>query len=109
MKRMKKIVITLFIMLALSACSKPIPADKFAYIGYWQGPGMYLEILPDGTFDYQRGGTSISSSVDEFDGDNFLVDMLIMNTTFEVSQPPFFSDGQWSMVVDGVRLTRTDD
>ena len=76
MKLMKKIVITLFIMLALSACSKPIPADKFAYIGYWQGPGMYLEILPDGTFDYQRGGTS---------------------------------DGQWSMVVDGVRVTRTDD
>ncbi|NMM42477.1 hypothetical protein [Pseudoalteromonas arctica] len=65
---------------------------------YWQGSGMYLEILPDGTFDYQRGGTSISSSVDEFDGDNFLVDMLIMNTTFEVSQPPFFSDGQWLLM-----------
>ncbi|WP_257323980.1 membrane lipoprotein lipid attachment site-containing protein [Pseudoalteromonas rhizosphaerae] len=62
---MKKIVITLFIMLALSACSKPIPANKFVYIGYWQGPGMYLEILPDGTFDYQRDGTSISSSVDD--------------------------------------------
>lgn len=106
---MKKIIITLFPILALSACSKPIPNDKYAYIGYWQGSGMYLEIEPDGTFDYQRGGTSISSSIDEFDGDNFLVDMLIMNTTFEVSQPPFFSDGQWLMVVDGVKLIRADD
>lgn len=102
-----------FLMLAamlLAACSSPLPPDRADYAGNWQSPEMALLILQDGSVSYKRlkGGatTSVSGPMKEFVGDDFVVGIGFLTTTFEVSEAPHVIDGRWQMVVDGVRLTR---
>jgi hypothetical protein len=94
----------------LTACSEPVSQLKRDYVGDWQGPRMTLSIRADGTVEYERikegGNVSIKGPLKEFRGDDFVVGVSFLTTTFEVSEPPHEVDGQWQMVVDGVRLTR---
>ena len=102
-------LLTLF----LFACSKPLAEDKQGYVGEWQSKEMQLLILQDGTVAYKRlkggGTTSINGPLKEFSGDDFIVGILFLTTTFDVSQPPTQVDGQWQMVVDGVQLTKVEE
>jgi hypothetical protein len=105
-------IITAFIFLIfLSACSNPLPEDKLNYAGEWRSKEMYLLILQDGTVAYERlkggGTTSVNGPLKEFIGDDFVVGIGFMTTTFEVTEPPNETNGTWKMVVDGIRLTRT--
>lgn len=97
--------------IALSACGKPVPPEKAAYVGEWKAPGMYLLLLQDGSVDYKRikSGvtTSVSGPLQGFEGDNFVVGIGLMKTTFVVSKPPYQDGTVWKMVVDGVELTRS--
>ncbi|GGO67534.1 hypothetical protein [Bowmanella pacifica] len=108
-----RIAALLLFLMVLTGCSKPLPEDKLMYAGEWQSREMYLLILPDGTVAYERlkngGTTSINGPLKEFNGDNFVVGFGPFNSNFEVSEPPHLVDGQWQMVVDGVRLTRSPD
>jgi len=110
--RMKKIFLASLFFLVLVSCSNPIPESKMDYVGVWQGRGMGLLILPDGTVSYERlkegGKVSVNGPLKEFVGDDFVVGVLFITTTFEVSEPPHEVNGQWQMVVDGVRLNRVD-
>lgn len=110
---MKNILVSLIIIWGLTGCSKPLPDDKLDYAGEWQSKEMYLLILEDGTVAYQRlqrgGSTSINGPLKEFVGDDFIVGLAFLTTTFEVSQPPQLSDGKWTMVVDGVKLIKTEE
>jgi len=94
----------------LQGCDAPIPPDKTAYIGEWRGADMRLAISSDGYVDYARqkgsGKTSIQAPIARFEGDDLVVGIGWFTTTFKVSQPPYFFDGAWRMVVDGVALTR---
>jgi hypothetical protein len=97
--------------LLLAACGEPLPQDKHEYAGEWRGAQMRLLITPDGRCEYERlrqGGasTSISAPIQRFEGDNFVVGVGPMSTTFVVTRPPHVSEGRWKMVVDGVELTR---
>ena len=98
--------------LLLQACSQPLPPDRLQYVGEWRGTGVYLLILADGTVSYQRlkdgGRVSINAPLKSFDGDDFIVGVAFLTTTFEVSQPPTETEDGWTMVVDGVTLTRVD-
>ena len=95
---------------ALSACSKPIPPEKSAYVGDWRGTGMELSIYQDGSVEYTRvqGGArkSINMPLKEFQGDNFVVGVGPLSTTFSVSAPPHQVGVDWKMTVDGVELTK---
>src|SRR6266581_5499177 len=95
---------------ALSACGKPVPAEKAAYVGEWQSPGMTLLITQDGGVQYKRikGGvtTEVNGPLQRFEGDSFVVGVLSLSTSFQVSKPPFEQGGRWKMVVDGVELTK---
>lgn len=97
----------------LFACSKPLPDNRLDYVGEWQSKEMRLLILADGTVAYKRlkggGTTSINGPLKAFSGDNFVVGILFLTSTFDVSQPPTQVNGQWQMVVDGVRLTRVEE
>lgn len=99
--------------LLLTACGKPVPADKAAYVGYWQGPGMALQIAQDGSVNYKRvkgaQTTTINAPLQGFKGDNFDVGVGSLVTTFVVGTPPHEVNGQRRMVVDGVELTRTSE
>ena len=96
--------------LTLSACGKPVPQDKSGYVGEWRSPTMGLSISQEGSVAYKRtkGGvtTSINGPLRRFEGDNLVVGIPFMTTTFEVSKPPFQEAGTWKMVVDGVELTK---
>jgi hypothetical protein len=97
--------------LLLAACSEPLPKDRLGYAGEWQAPGVYLLITPDGRCEYQRksgsSNVSIQAPIKRFEGDNFVVGVGFLTTTFVVSKPPASDDGKWKMTVDGVELTRT--
>jgi len=94
----------------LIACAKPVPADKAAYVGEWTSPTMALLITQDGSVRYKRlvGGAtkSIDAPLKEFQGDNFVVGLGPMKTTFVVSVPPHRDGDSWKMTVDSVELTR---
>lgn len=98
---------------ALAACGKPVPPDKAAYVGEWKRPTMYLLITQDGAVRYKRlkggGSTSITGPLQGFGGDNFEVGLGPIRSTFVVTRPPREANGRWTMVVDGVELTRTSD
>lgn len=110
---MKKLFVILLSLFALTGCSDSLPQNKLSYVGEWQSVDMYLLILSDGTISYKRthkgGTTTINAPIKEFIDDDFVVGFAFLTTTFFVSQPPYLSDGQWVMEVDGVTLIKTDE
>ena len=110
MKKHALMVILLTATLTLSACGKPVPPEKSAYVGEWRAQTMALLITQDGSVVYKRikGGltTSVNGPLRRFEGDNFVVGIPLVSTTFEVSKPPYQEAGRWKMVVDGEELTK---
>lgn len=110
--RMLKAVFALLVVATLAACGKPLPADKAAYAGQWNGPKMEMLITADGRVDYKRenvdgnGNTSVKAPIKEFVGNNLVVGLGPMATTFVVSAPPHQDGEAWKMTVDGVELTK---
>ena len=94
----------------LAGCAKPIAAERAAYVGQWSGGETALQIRQDGTVDYKTkdGGVnkSVAAPLKEFIGNDFVVGVGPMSTTFVVSAPSRQADGVWKMTVDGVELTR---
>jgi hypothetical protein len=110
MRKQFRLAALIAALLALSACGQPVPEDKAAYVGEWRAQTMSLLLRQDGKVLYKRvkGGftTSINAPLQRFEGDNFVVGIPFISTTFEVSKPPYQEAGTWKMVVDGVELTR---
>ncbi|MFO1217640.1 MAG: hypothetical protein U1E89_04565 [Burkholderiaceae bacterium] len=98
------------LLASLTACGQPVPAEKAAYVGDWHGTGMDLYIDQDGTVAYKRYGGGSSRSLElplrEFQGDDFVVGVGPLSTTFQVSVPPHQDGTGWKMTVDGVELHR---
>ena len=101
------------LIIILSACSKPLPENKLNYEGEWQSKEMSLLIRRDGTVSYQRlkngTTTSVQGPIKHFEGNNFVVGLGPITTTFEVNQIPKNRDGKWTMTVDGVQLKRIEE
>ena len=95
----------------LSGCGISIPEEKREYIGRWKAPNMVLQISENGSVEYERtrngNRTKISAPIKRFQGDDFVVGIWFIKTTFNVSKPPYHNGRQWKMVVDGVELTRS--
>jgi len=108
--RRRDLLLILWLLL-LSGCSKPPPLEmRTDYVGHWQGANVSLSIFADGRLAYTRNkegkNTKINAPISEFKGDDIVVGIGFLTTTFVVSEAPHLVDGQWQMVVDGVRLTR---
>ncbi|QNA87524.1 hypothetical protein G4G28_01875 [Massilia sp. Dwa41.01b] len=90
----------------------PVPAEKMAYVGDWQGKDMRLQLAKDGQVKYKRDrpGKKLDLSVDlqRFDGNDFEVGTSLIRSRFVVSKPPHREGDKWKMTVDGVELTRVD-
>ena len=97
----------------LIGCSKPLPENKVSYVGEWKSKEMYLLILADGTVSYRRlkngGSTSINAPLQKFVGYDFVVGILYLTTTFDVSKAPYQDNGKWFMVVDGIKLSKSPE
>ncbi|MEO8673763.1 MAG: hypothetical protein ABI411_20840 [Tahibacter sp.] len=109
MKLMRRWIAPLF-ALALSGCGISIPPEKSAYVGVWRGPGLSLAISWEGSVIYRRVNgdlkTSIHGPLKAFDGDNFVVGIGPLATTFVVSVAPHREGVFWTMTVDGNRLIK---
>lgn len=96
--------------LLLAACGEPLPKERLDYAGEWEAAQVYLLITPAGRCVYERhrdsGKVSIDAPIKGFEGDNFLVGVGPLTTTFVVTKRPALVDGKWKMTVDGVELTR---
>ena len=79
-------------------------------MGEWHSASMALVITQEGRVAYKRvkgsSTTSVNGPIQKFEGNNFVVGIPYLATTFEVSKPPFEQGGRWKMVVDGVELTK---
>jgi predicted small lipoprotein YifL len=115
MRKQISSVILVTALPALSACGQPVPEDRAAYVGEWHAPAMDVQFTRDGIVRYKRvrhgtavgeATTTINAPLRRFEGDNFVVGLPFLSTTFEVSTPPHHEAGIWRMVVDGVELTR---
>jgi hypothetical protein len=84
--------------LAAQADPVPVPAEKMAYVGDWQGKDMRLQLAKDGKVKYKRNqpGKNLDLSVDlqGFNGDNFDVGVMLVRSTFVVSKPPHREGGK---------------
>ncbi len=104
----------LILVSLLGGCrvSIEMPADKLDYVGAWTSASMCLTITEQGTVSYERirksSRTRIQGPIKAFDGDDIVVGILFIKTTFEVEQPPYDDGGTWRMRVDGVDLVKTD-
>ena len=104
------LVVAGFICLMAGCNSIPVPEEKRAYVGTWEGVGFHLTIHEDGGIDYRRvkgkSATTVTGPLKSFKGDDFVVGVLFITTTFEVQHPPYPEGDDWFMVVDGVELKK---
>jgi len=88
----------------------PVPEDRLAYVGTWEGDGMTLVIGAEGSLAYHRaddGGTrSLEAPLVRFEGDDIVAGFAGIESRFEVDEPPHESEHGWEMTVDGVPLRR---
>lgn len=115
MKRMLRAtrlsVVLLAAVLLVSACEgQPLPPDKAEFAGHWRGGGIDLVIEPQGYVRYEKaegkGKVQVSGPLQGWQGDDFVVGVMVVKTKFEVDQPPHEVDGVWVMTLDGVELAR---
>jgi hypothetical protein len=98
-------------VLFTSACKgQPLPPDKAEFAGHWRGGGIDLVIRPDGYVTYEKaegkGRVEVSGPLQGWIGNDFVVGVMVVKTTFKVNEPPHQVDGVWTMTVDGVPVTR---
>jgi hypothetical protein len=102
----------LALLLALAACTQPVPVDQRAYVGHWQGEGVLLVIQANGHADYARARdnrrTNIEGPAHSFTNQGFKIGIGPLSASFKVQSPPTEVNGTWRMTVDGVELTRRD-
>ena len=107
------LLLSMVLVLLLSACSTPLPPERADYAGLWRAADTTLLITPAGRVEYvvRRGNgfsKSIKAPLQRFDGDNFVAGLGPIGTTFVVTKPPHRDEGVWKMTVDGVELVRGD-
>lgn len=102
----------LLLLLALAACTQPLPVDRRDFIGHWQGDGVLLVIQADGHARYARvkdgRRTTINGPAHSFSTDGFRIGIGPLSARFKVQSPPTETDGTWRMTVDGQVLSRID-
>ncbi len=110
--KLRTLILAIFFIAVLGGCSsKPLPPDKRDYIGEWASEHVYLQIAADGFvhYRYQKGTMSkeINAPLKHFEGNDFVVGVGFLTTTFDVSEPPYQDGLDWKMVVDEVELVRS--
>ena len=96
--------------LLLAACTQPVPAARQAFVGHWESDSVSLRITAQGRVLYKRvkgtTTTSIDAPLKAFEGDNPVVGVGPLTTTFMVTSAPHETQGRWTMTVDGEELVR---
>jgi hypothetical protein len=101
----------LSLVLFASACKgQPLPADKAEFAGHWRGGGIDLVIRPEGHVTYEKvegkGRVQVEGPLQGWIGNDFVVGVMVVKTTFKVTEAPHEDGGVWTMTMNGVELTR---
>ena len=108
-------ILALFLSLfGLVGCGQSVPPDKQAYVGEWQAEGMAVNIARSGkVIVVKEGGgkakTRVEAPLQGFVGNDFIIGLGPVKTTYTVAAPPHEVDGVWKMTVDGKELTRVEE
>lgn len=98
------------LLLLLTHCTSPLPADKRDYVGDWEGRGLRLRITGDGDLSYERTEGAVSKSVHApirtISTEAITAGVWPFKTVLRINRPPRRYAGQWRMMVDGVELHR---
>ena len=98
--------------LFLAACDNPLPPSKLNYEGTWRSEHMILVITRQGQVSYERKEgattTSINGPIKEFTKAGFTVGFGFLTSEFIVNEKPTKKNDEWTMIVDGVKLIRTN-
>jgi hypothetical protein len=110
MKRMLSAALLCALLLASACKGQPLPPDKAEFAGHWRGGGIDLVIEPQGYVRYEKaegkGKVRVSGPLQGWQGDDFVVGVMVQKTKFEVDAPPHEVDGVWMMTLNGVELAR---
>ena len=102
--------VALSLAMLLCACGNPVPPEKTAYVGEWRSATMALQITQDGNVRYARKDKGVSRSMkgplQRFEGNNVIVGIGPLSSTFSVSVAPHRDGDAWKMTVEGVELTK---
>lgn len=104
----------LLILTYITSCGlkgSGIPEDKKDYIGTWTNDKVSLTISESGRVDYKKQSsaatsTSVNGPIQKFEGNNFIVGALGINTTFVVTSLPHQEAGVIKMTIDDEELVK---
>lgn len=112
MRRFVSATVLSFVLLASACKGQPLPADKAEFAGHWRGGGIDLVIRPEGHVTYEKiegkGRVQVEGPLQGWKGNDFVVGVMVVKTTFKVTEPPHEVDGVWTMTIDGVEVTRVE-
>ncbi|HEY1038641.1 MAG TPA: hypothetical protein VGF30_04510, partial [Bacteroidia bacterium] len=100
--------------LLLTSCGiKELPSDKQDYVGTWTSENTILTISKSAKVEYKKQLSDVSSKsvngpIKKFDGNNFIVGALGIETVFVVSETPHMEAGVIKMTVDGEELVKQE-
>ena len=103
-----------FSAILLSACAKPLPADKLNYAGTWQNDDSSIQLVISklGQMQYREyrdanNYTVLSGPIRSFNRQKILFGFGPFSKEFMISQAPHLnSNGIWSMTINGEYLNR---
>lgn len=99
-------------LVLFSACARPLPEDKQAWVGLWSDGEVTLRITAGGRLEYENKSGAVSKSVEapiqELTDRSITAGVSFLRTSFTVTQPPTERDGSWTLVVDGRELAKVD-
>jgi hypothetical protein len=99
-------------VLLAAACATPVPVEREAFIGAWDGPGLLLVITPEGWMYYRRVKPRSSSTyrgpVKDLTDDAIVGSAFFFRVRLPVDTVPYYDGSRWRMVLDGVALVKSD-
>lgn len=103
-------VVVAVVLLMNLGCGKPVPDDKYDFVGNWGASNAELEITSTGWASWRQvkdGKTvKVSGPIKELRNDRIDIGIWFVSTSLKVSMPPYEDVGRWHMIVEGEDLIR---
>jgi len=107
---MRPLALCAVLLTARLAAAAPIPEDKQAYVGEWEGHGVTLSISAGGQVAFEKASGAFSRKLSGFftgfDGNDLKMNALITTLTIKVQEPPHQDRGVWLMTVEGAQVLK---
>jgi hypothetical protein len=107
---MRNLVAIGVLLASFQTWAAPIPEDKRALVGDWEGHGINLTITEGGQITFKKQSGSFSKSISGFftgfEGNDLKVNAFITTLTIHIQEPPHQDRGVWVMTVEGDKVLK---